>query len=399
MANPAISPVLARARRWWQVEDPSVVVQNEAAVGLLYLGARSSVEVSVLSGAGRGLAVTSQPWLYLMLTAATLAVTLTLVVISLRHRHAPAPLVGWLDLGFAALCLPLLALTVPSTELLGRWSFWAPGMAMLVVTCSIASLRSPLGSIGAGAAIAAEYVLVLTAVGCRDWTSLAANALSYPLMAAVAVSMWQYLTTMARRADQYRQEAIEATRAAERDRYRSVVHDASGLLRMLSEGPASAPLWDALLHQASQESVKLRGYLADIPASATSPGHLGDIITRACAGFTDLPLEFNLMLGADAQVGDHAAREAVEEAIATALHNIRRHAEAHEVVLHADADGGRWTVVITDDGVGFDPLARRHGYGIDVQLGSALTRHGIAGRVDSAPGCGTTVTLEGRDYS
>ncbi|HIW29127.1 MAG TPA: hypothetical protein H9987_03825 [Candidatus Luteococcus avicola] len=388
---PTVGELFAR----WRTDDASVVVQNEAAIALIYVGGRCGVELSVLMGALTGVRVTTHLLAYVTLTACSLAVAVAVGVMTLRARRPPRPALGWCDLAFAALCIPALVWCVPSNDLIGRWSYWAPGMAMLVATSSVATLRAPAAATASGAAMAVVYVATLSLTGSRDWASLAANAISYLLMAGVASALWAYLRSIAERADAFRLAAVEATRQAERERYRSVVHDASGLLRMLSEGPESGALREVLLAQASQEATKLRRYLAE--ESSASPGQLGDVIRRACDCFTDLPIEFNVQLGQAASIGDRRVRDALEAAIETVLHNVRRHAAASEVVIHADLQDGAWTVVIRDDGRGFDPATRHHGYGLDVQLGSALARHGINSTIASTPGRGTAITLRGHE--
>lgn len=83
--------------------------------------------------------------------------------------------------------------------------------------------------------------------------------------------------------------------------------------------------------------------------------------------------------------------------MATLLHNVRLHADASSVVLHADINqgGSEWELTVRDDGCGFDPAAVRTGYGLRVQVTQTLTRHRIRVDVDSFPGDGTTITLHG----
>ena len=76
------------------------------------------------------------------------------------------------------------------------------------------------------------------------------------------------------------------------------------------------------------------------------------------------------------------------------LSNVRRHsgASAFEVFLTYAADGPV-ALVVTDDGVGFDPAAGARGYGLD---GATARATEVGGRfdVDSAPGAGSRLRVE-----
>jgi signal transduction histidine kinase len=79
-----------------------------------------------------------------------------------------------------------------------------------------------------------------------------------------------------------------------------------------------------------------------------------------------------------------------------ALNNALRHAQADTVEVDVDARDGLVTVIVRDDGVGFDPGAR----GIrERRLGLTSMREradrlGGTFRVESSPGAGTTVSVE-----
>lgn len=76
-----------------------------------------------------------------------------------------------------------------------------------------------------------------------------------------------------------------------------------------------------------------------------------------------------------------------------AVHNCARHAQARQVDIALSWDAGRLTLVVADDGCGFDPATAIGGSGL------ANLRHratAIGGRlaIASAPGRGTRITLE-----
>ena len=79
-----------------------------------------------------------------------------------------------------------------------------------------------------------------------------------------------------------------------------------------------------------------------------------------------------------------------------ALNNIAKHARARRVEVSVRADGGRVTLVVEDDGVGFDSDAdrpRRDGWGLKTMSERAQAA-GARLRVASRPGKGTRVVIE-----
>ena len=76
-----------------------------------------------------------------------------------------------------------------------------------------------------------------------------------------------------------------------------------------------------------------------------------------------------------------------------ALHNIRRHAGASHVSLRVSpAAGGGFTLEITDDGCGFDPVAPAAGHGLgNLRERAAVLKARL--EIDSAPGRGTRLCL------
>ena len=111
-------------------------------------------------------------------------------------------------------------------------------------------------------------------------------------------------------------------------------------------------------------------------------------------GFLDLPLVLSIDLGKNALLSEDDSL-VLERAVVTALHNVRRHAHASQVLIHADEIGDRWELTIRDDGVGFDADAPR-GFGLTTQVFQACHERGIDVALDTAPGMGTGLTFSGR---
>lgn len=74
------------------------------------------------------------------------------------------------------------------------------------------------------------------------------------------------------------------------------------------------------------------------------------------------------------------------------LNNVRRHARASHVSIRLAVEAGQWLMTVRDDGLGFDPARRQHGYGV---LGMEERARLLGGQLDvqSAPGQGTEVRL------
>lgn len=129
---------------------------------------------------------------------------------------------------------------------------------------------------------------------------------------------------------------------------------------------------------------------AQSPASAPSADHcvgaLGAVVVEVARGWRGHALVHLEPRRVPSAVFDallFVAREAAE--------NAYRHGGRHTTVL-VRLDGDR--LVIRDDGPGFNPMARRPGFGI-VAMRGAAREAGLTLRVCSWPGDGTTVEVAG----
>ena len=104
-------------------------------------------------------------------------------------------------------------------------------------------------------------------------------------------------------------------------------------------------------------------------------------------------LDVELDVRGDFDVLPDDYRTAVYRAVQEALTNCVRHAQARSVKVAVHGLPGRLDVVVSDDGIGFDPARRRNGLGL----------RGIEERVKelrgtmtivSAPGQGTTIRIQ-----
>jgi len=91
---------------------------------------------------------------------------------------------------------------------------------------------------------------------------------------------------------------------------------------------------------------------------------------------------------------------ALRTAVAEALSNARRHADAStcSVVARVSRRSGRLRVriVVRDDGRGFDPQGRSHGFGLTEAIRRPLVEVGGTAEITSEPEAGTSVVLEWR---
>ncbi|MCR5889435.1 tetratricopeptide repeat protein [Hymenobacter sp. J193] len=77
------------------------------------------------------------------------------------------------------------------------------------------------------------------------------------------------------------------------------------------------------------------------------------------------------------------------------MQNVIKHAQAQHVTLQLVRNPTDLTVIVEDDGVGFDPLAPGKSGGIGLRnIQTRLTYLGGRAHIDTTPGHGTTVTLE-----
>lgn len=332
--------------------------------------------------------------------AVTIAVALfsTAMVVSTWRQGRLTLRWGIADVIVTIATLIVLPQLFPASMRITSWVVWIPGYAIGTAAGAGGWARRPRAAIAIGTAIGLAYFTVMIVPGGVDVWSLLANAASYPLFAGAAAWVAAYLRALAREADSARAAEAQAVAELERERYRLLVHDASGVLRMLGDDSVPEPMHQALRQQAVVEAARMRQYLGDRRPHRVREGQpetLGEVIDAAVQGFTDLPLEFAVDLGAQAPLAPEVA-DGLRRAVVTVLHNVRRHAQAHQVVVHADWVGPVWSLSIADDGVGFDPQTQPFGYGLATQVLAAMDRFGVDVDIYAQPGQGTSIHFDGR---
>ncbi|SDP04231.1 Signal transduction histidine kinase [Pedococcus dokdonensis] len=367
----------------------------ERGIALVSPAMRCVVLVQVVVSVGSGVRSAVHPTAYALLTAAVLAVSVVLIVQCLATGsvrrgiwHAP-------DLVLAWVALPAMNVLLPEGHVVGTWESWATGYAINVGALAATWLR-PWAAIVASLALGAWGFAWLALAHETSWETNLNNALTIPGYAVVVALLAYYLRALAADADQAREDAVAATRALELERYQLTVHDATSILRLLSDEDTPAEVLPGLRLQADREAQRLRHYLTDQPLHAPGDDRrtVGTMLATALHGFDDLPLEPAVELGADVALREDVWTAAAR-AVATILHNVRMHASARQVVVHADTDGSTWEVVVSDDGIGFDQESEPFGFGLHTQVRQALGELGVEAQIRSVPGRGTSVTIVG----
>jgi signal transduction histidine kinase len=89
-----------------------------------------------------------------------------------------------------------------------------------------------------------------------------------------------------------------------------------------------------------------------------------------------------------------ADAEPLTAALAEALRNVSKHAGATEVDVSCEIANGVATVIVTDDGRGFDPARVDRGAGLRHSIIGRLEHEGGRVTVSSSPGHGTRLVLQ-----
>ena len=187
----------------------------------------------------------------------------------------------------------------------------------------------------------------------------------------------------------------EAAVFAERRRVARDLHDGAmqeiGYIRAVAARRSNQGDTEAtrVLAAAERALDEMRSAMTALSAGFDEP--LSATLRRAAcevADRYDLPLE--LVLDGSPEVG-HEQREALVRIVREAVTNAAKHGYPSKVTVELNANPR--TVLVRDDGCGFDPSTRRAGgFGLTSMADRA---EGLGGRlrVDSAPGRGTAVTV------
>ena len=143
-------------------------------------------------------------------------------------------------------------------------------------------------------------------------------------------------------------------------------------------GDAADELRASLFRLGTEGSCELVSALRRVVADAKRKGVADDV--RLEAG--DLEGEF---------AGESTA--ALVAAVREALNNVRKHANATEVVVRCERAGDGARVIVSDDGVGTDLADLGTGIGLRHSIMGRMARFGGRADFQSAPGAGMQVTM------
>jgi ligand-binding sensor domain-containing protein/signal transduction histidine kinase len=252
---------------------------------------------------------------------------------------------------------------------------------------------------------------VIAASGTGSWNEQRAAVFAFDVQPFFYQTWWFYLLSVAAvAAALWRVHRFRVARVIEMERVRtriaSDLHDDIGAslsqIAVLSEvahtvaagdDRVAAPL--ERVARLSRESVDAMSDIVwAIDPHRDTPAHLATRMRRLASELLTargIELEFDaddpdrLHLGAD-------IRREVYLIFKEALTNIVRHARATRVHVRVSRTGRRLSIVVSDDGIGFEPRDARDGCGLQSMMRRAATVRGTLD-VQSSAGRGTTVTL------
>ncbi|MGL5851964.1 MAG: sensor histidine kinase [Phycicoccus sp.] len=373
----------------------------EYAIGGTLAAVRIGFLVQMVPALPTGSQLSPRPALFTTLWVVAVVVFLGVAAFCVVRRRPLGPMASTVDVVVCAALLLAGGRAVTDDQLVGSWVGWFPAYAIVVVVA-----LGTLGGVRLWAAcltaIVVSYgVYVLPILGDTTWTTALGNALTYVVLGVILKFGFRFIRQIARQADDATLEVARLTRLEEERRARLVLHDAATVMRLLADPQLPAEARRHVQGQAVAEYRRMREYLGGDRGQVSGPGDgsrrtLADVGRAATAGFDDLAPVVTLDLVTHVELSP-AEAATLEGALTTVLHNVRRHAEATAVVIHADTDdvADSWTLTVHDDGCGFDPSTTRRGFGLAEQVDRELGRHGMTARVTSAPGLGTTVAVSG----
>ena len=321
---------------------------------------------------------------------------------TLIYRNAPTPLLSQFSgAGIVGVGFEGLFLVIP--VILATWQYGRRGLiSTLVVLVGGQLLLAPL--VGANLADMAFYLL--GSLGRVAMTAL----LGYVVLQLVTAlrAEHQQLTEANRQLARRAATADQLAESRERNRLARELHDTlahsltglsvqlKALETLLAHDPAAA---GAQLRDA-QTTVKVglqeaRRAIQALRASPVDDLGLSEALRQLCARHAE-----RTGLACDCQVADAGALDPLTEqslyrVAEAALANVEQHSGAtHASLSFAPMGDDRVRLVVSDDGVGFDPaLAPDDRYGLK-GIRERAQLLGATLRIDARPGKGTVILLE-----
>ncbi|MGW6597497.1 sensor histidine kinase [Streptomyces sp. NPDC055036] len=183
-----------------------------------------------------------------------------------------------------------------------------------------------------------------------------------------------------------RHEVAQAQRSAERE-HLATLHDTAcaTMLMVSAHGQSLRP--EILRTQAAKD---LRRLASERPTSGET-----DVARELLAEVGDHPLVVRTEFDGTLDLMWRPAVAALRGSLGEALRNVSRHAGVNSATVTASREGDTVTVVISDDGAGFDVTrVPPHCQGLARSVVERMAAVGGRATVDSRPGQGTAVRLE-----
>jgi signal transduction histidine kinase len=383
-------------------QDAATLPRAERAIGFFVAGIRVATLAQMLPSVVSALDVTEHRALtvFTWVLASTMALaTATLCVV---RRKPPGPAWATLDTLVAVALILIGLITVPVELRTGSWVGFQSAYSLSVAASLVGVRDVRLWGTLLGLLVVARTIYVLPIINTpADVPTVVGELFTMLGLAPLAWAGVGAVLQIAQDADESRAYAARLAREDEERKARSAIHNGTALMKILVEqgelGAIDSRTPSQVWVQAATELNRMRAYLAGGPGqsgqSGQEPHDLAELVENIATEFTDLPLDVVPDLARGTTLGSEATD--VATALRSILINVRQHASASRVVLHAEEleDAPGWAVTVHDDGVGFDPDHTTFGVGIRTLTLDQLSPHGIETTIDSVPGIGTTVTL------
>jgi signal transduction histidine kinase len=229
------------------------------------------------------------------------------------------------------------------------------------------------------------------------------------LLSGFAASAAMAVATVQSMVEVRLRESIEVSER-ERARWARELHDETlqglGALRvrlaaaLRGSGPDQLPAAvEAAVVQIEDEIANLRSLITELRPAALDELGLDAAIESLAENYAasgDLEIRLEVNLGGGDRVARRLDRElesGIYRVIQEALTNVVKHADATNVWIDVNEEGGAIAIVVRDDGVGFDMDARGRGFGL-IGMRERVALRGGSLTIVSSPGAGTE--LRGR---
>lgn len=381
-------------------DEQAAVPRAQRAGGLFVAGLRIATLVQMLPSAVTAVSVSAHPVLCAASWALAVVTVIVIAALAVVRRRPPSLRWATVDVLVGVSLLLLGLLTVPLAYRTGSWVGFQSAYSLSVASALIGVRDRRTWMALLGALVVARLVYLLPTVeSAADIGTVLGELLTLLGLAPLAWAGMGAVQRIAEDADRAREAAAALAREAESRRARAAIHNGAALIKILvehaedvtREGRHAPPeVWA----QAHAELNRMRAYLAGRVGVADDAQHdLAGLLDAVCAEFTDLPIDVVTELARGVPVGE--VGDDLASALRSVLINVRQHADADRVVVHAEEleDAPGWSVTVHDDGVGFDPAVTTLGVGLRELTIDQLARRGVRTTVDSHCGHGTTVTM------